>query len=103
MGRTVKVILPDGAQAESIYGDWEKTSIDPEGGKKKEYYDAYGKLVKVEELNGAETYVTSYENDMTGRLRKTIDNNGNVILTNFDSLSRKVSIQDPDMGNWTYT
>lgn len=111
LGRTVKLILSDGTTQQQIYGDWEVTKIDQEGNKKKEFYDASGNLVKVEEYNCAACgtpdeqeviYTTAYEYDLLGNLLKTIDNHGNVVKVAYDSLSRKISMDDPDMGRWMY-
>ncbi|GEM_PF-1047524 len=112
LGRTVKLILPDGTIQQQMYGDWETTSIDQEGNKKKEFYDALGRLAKVEEYNCENcglpeekevVYATYYTYDLLGNLLQTIDNQGNVIKIAYDSLSRKTTMDDPDMGHWEYS
>ncbi len=111
LGRTQRIVHPDGTVLEKIFGDWEKTIIDQEGNQRKEFFDARGNLVKVEEYNCIScgqpeekevVYTTTYEYDLLGNLLKTTDNQGSVIKVAYDSLSRKISMDDPDMGRWVY-
>ena len=49
-----------------------------------------------------ETYKTTYEYDDNDNLIRIIDELGNVFQFGYDSLSRKVSMSDPDLGVWLY-
>ena len=50
----------------------------------------------------SENYTTSYEYDDNDNLIRIIDELGNVFQFGYDSLSRKVSMSDPDLGVWLY-
>ena len=59
--------------------------------------------MKVEEFNSGSTYTTTYQYDVLNNLKQITDNAGNVTTISYDSLSRKTSMSDPDMGSWSYT
>jgi RHS repeat-associated protein len=40
--------------------------------------------------------------DAFGNLKTTTDSDGNVVTLGYDGKGRKTSMQDPDMGSWTY-
>src|SRR5205823_4051931 len=71
--------------------------------------DAYGRLAKVEEYTstfstcdttaGTPYATTTYQYDVLGNLTKVIDAKGNRTSMRYDSLSRKIGMADPDMGN----
>lgn len=92
----------------SAYDKWKTTVTDPRGKVKRFYRDAYGRLVKVEELNGPSSYVTLYEYDPNGSLTKITDANGNVRNFTYDGLGRRLTAQDlhapadASFGTWTY-
>ena len=72
-------------------------------------YNLNQKLVKVEEgfeLQGLET-ATTYAYDTLGNLTQVIAAVGkteqNITSMIYDSLMKKKSMTDPDMGYWTYT
>jgi RHS repeat-associated protein len=84
------------------YSDWTRTVLDENGHYKTEYYDAYGRIVKIEEHNNSQTYTTIYEYDTMGNLVKLTDDKDNVTQVWYDSLGRKLKMDDPDMGVWNY-
>ena len=45
---------------------------------------------------------TTYTYDLLGNLTKVIDDAGNTTNMTYNWLSRKVSMEDPDMGSWIY-
>ena len=45
---------------------------------------------------------TTMSYDASGRLTATSDPLGNTLTFGYDRLTRKTSMHDPDMGNWTY-
>jgi len=116
MGRAIQSTNPDGAYATVEYDDWMTTTIDENGHKQKSYFDAFGRLIQKEEYIGADgrsphypqtSYVlyatTVYTYDTLGNLIQTQDAHGNTTTITYDTLSRKTSMSDPDMGDWTYT
>ena len=89
-----------------------KVTIDPNNHRKRETYDVYGRLIKVDEYTG--TYAicstdvltpyatTSYRYDVMGNLTSVTDAKNNRTTMVYDTLGRKTSMQDPDMGVWGY-
>jgi len=45
---------------------------------------------------------TTYQYDTLGNLTRVIDGNGNQTNMTYDTLSRKKTMTDPDMGYWRY-
>jgi len=101
--RLLSIIDPDGSTSSTAYDDWTTTSTDANGHQTKRTNDAYGRLIKVEEFNGGSTYTTAYQHDALNNLTRTTDHASNVIQLAYDSLSRKLTMDDPDMGHWEYT
>ncbi|MDP2922026.1 MAG: toxin TcdB middle/N-terminal domain-containing protein [Candidatus Omnitrophota bacterium] len=106
LGRIKKTIgLNESGQAISSTVDYylfTKTMTGAGGNKIKHYYDGNGQLIKVEEFNGGAVYTTRYLYDTLGNLIRTIDNQANAVVITYDSLGRKTSMNDPDMGIWNY-
>jgi RHS repeat-associated protein len=107
IGRVTRTNNPDGTYATSSYLKGTLTYINPNGHKKFEMKDIYGRVVKVEEYTGVSPsfslYATTrYEYDVLGNVKKVTDAQNNQTVMNYDTLSRKISMTDPDMGYWTY-
>ncbi|MBI5756780.1 MAG: RHS repeat protein, partial [Nitrospirae bacterium] len=99
---------PDGTSLTAGYDKGKATLIDANGHKKVEEKDVYGRLIKVEEYTGISPSfslyaTTTYQNDVLGNLTKVIDAANNQTTITYDTLSRKISMTDPDMGTWTYS
>src|SRR4030042_1643547 len=108
IGRAKKITNPDNTYVETLYMQGRTTLIDANRRQKVEEKDVYGRLIKVEEYTGAyptaSPYATTtYEYDVLGNLKKVTDAKGNQTIINYDSLSRKINMNDPDMGYWSYT
>jgi RHS repeat-associated protein len=102
IGRLIQTTNPDLTYSSVTYSDWMKTITDENGHYKTEYCDAYGRILKIEEHNGSQTYTTTYEYSPLGNLVKLTDNQGNTTQIWYDSLGRKLKMSDPDMGVWAY-
>lgn len=103
LGRPTQVTNPDGTAVTTLYMGRQTQMIDEEGGVKRYTNDGQGRLVQVEEENGSDLYLTSNQYDPLGNLRRTTDDAGNVTTITYDSLSRKIALSDPDMGDWSYS
>jgi YD repeat-containing protein len=101
-GRRTRIDYPDSTYSKVVFSDFVKTTTDQRGKQLRYTNDAYGRLVKTEEFNSGGTYTTAYEYDSLNNLKKTTDNAGNETIVTYDSLSRKTSMIDPDMGEWSY-
>jgi RHS repeat-associated protein len=102
LGRPIQVRFPDGATVSTAYGVGLRTMTDRRGNVQRNFGDAYGQLVRVEEVNGPEIYVTTYQYDATGALTRVGNHLGQPTAIAYDVLGRKISIQDPNMGVWRY-
>ncbi len=102
LGRTVKVINPDSTFSAVAHSPGMVRGTDENGHSINKYQDAYGQTVKVEEFNHGKIYTTIYQYDAQGNLTQTTDDQGNVTAIEYDSLGRKTSMDDPDMGVWSY-
>src|SRR3989338_3462585 len=60
VGRVVTVTDPDGAASTTAYEGWRLTTTDAKGQQTRRTADAFGRLIQVDELNGAQTYTTTY-------------------------------------------
>jgi RHS repeat-associated protein len=102
MGRLIQQANPDATYSTVSYSDWQKTATDENSHAKSEYYDAYGRIIKIKEHNQGQIYTTTYTYDTLGNLARVADDQNNVIQIWYDSLGRKIKMDDPDMGIWTY-
>ena len=108
VGRVTRTTNPDGTYTQTIYRKWRTAFIDANDHKRLEEKDAYGRLISVEEYTGASgNYnlyaTTSYGYNVLGNLVTVTDALSNQTTMVYDSLGRKTSMTDPDMGTWTYT
>jgi RHS repeat-associated protein len=105
LGRAITLTSSDGTVISHDYSTSWKDVVTNELGKKKNYYyDAFQRLVEVEELdNSFNVYATTlYTYDTLGNLTQVEDNDSNVTSMTYDWLSRKIGMTDPDMGAWSY-
>ncbi|MCA9936983.1 MAG: PQQ-binding-like beta-propeller repeat protein, partial [Anaerolineales bacterium] len=102
LGRPTTVETVDGVTTYS-YANWPFVTVTDALGQAKVYkLDAYGQIVRVTEYSGTLSLSTNYEYDLLGNLTHIEDAAGNVITMTYDSLGRKLSMSDPDMGDWYY-
>ena len=113
LGRVIRVNNPDGTYSLSCYGPLVRVSIDPKGHRKRITTDIYDRVAVIDEYTGTfsscDTSVgtpyatTYYEYDTLGNLTKVTDAQNNITTIQYDTLSRKISMSDPNMGTWSYT
>ena len=88
-------------------------TIDANNHRKRQTFNVYGRLAQVEEYTGSypapcSTDVltpyatTNYQYDVMGNLTSVTDAQANKTEMVYDTLGRKTSMLDPDMGNWSY-
>lgn len=102
LGRVIQTTNPDLTCSSVSYSDWTVTAIDEEGHYKTYRYDAYQRLIQVDENNDGEVYTTTYVYDTLGNLVEVTDHPGNTTTITYDTFGRKVQMNDPDMGLWRY-
>src|SRR5205814_182489 len=64
--------------------------------------DAYGRTVEIVEVTRGGHFHTYYGYDGVGNLTRVTNHSGQDVSMEYDSLGRKIAINDPDMGYWTY-
>ena len=57
---------------------------------------------RVQKFRYVSTSTTSYQYDIAGNLTGVEDNNSNITEMDYNWLSRKTGMTDPDMGTWSY-
>ncbi|MCL6511722.1 MAG: DUF6443 domain-containing protein [Anaerolineae bacterium] len=114
LGRVTRVTGPDGTATRTIYGhsggvEARRRQVDALGRTKVWVTDGLGRMVRVEEYTGnfdANTHAlyaqTHYEYGWLGQLTRVTNALGHVTTITYDALGRKVSMNDPNMGNWNY-
>lgn len=108
LGRLKKVIPPPSESGsatgviEHFYGGagdpWRNTTIDPRGSVKHELLNGRGHAVEVHEVDGSNTYVTTFQHDPLGRIIRVVDEEGQTTSIGFDSLDRRTAVLDTATG-----
>jgi RHS repeat-associated protein len=123
VGRELTLTTPDGAQTRHVYainGNMlMDNTIDPNRHRVQHGSDVFGRLAQVVEIKGTcgnywgyacaagETVwvgdaTTTYAYSPLDLLTSVTDAQNNVTTMTYDSLGRKLTMSDPDMGAWTY-
>jgi YD repeat-containing protein len=102
LGRANIVTNPKGDPKTISFDHWKETIVDENGHIKREYKNAFGKIIQVDEVLAGVTSDTEYTYDTLDNLTKITDAPGNETTFTYDSLGRKKSQTDPDMGTWQY-
>ncbi len=112
LGRTLLVTAPDSSVAEHVYGSSSigatTAQYDANDHKTVRHTDPLGRMLRVEEFSGsANPYslyaTTTYGYDRLDRLSSVTDQLNNATSLSYDALGHKTGMNDPDMGNWSYT
>jgi RHS repeat-associated protein len=107
MGRPLETRKADGSVSRLEYGPLSVSSYDGNdtaggGAPDVRCMDGLGRIIGIEERNGADTYFTRYEWNARGELEGVVDAQGNRKRWRFDSLGRLREVDDPDRGLWKY-
>lgn len=108
LGRITSVTYPDSTSETFSYSGLWTTMIDRNNHQKLEEKDAFGRLVQVNEYTGSGPYTwyaaTTYQFDERDLLFQVIDDDvqGQQTSIGYDGFGRKISMNDPDMGSWSY-
>jgi RHS repeat-associated protein len=85
------------------YSGLSTTITDPDNSQKTETKDHLGRIVEGIEHADEKNLMTTYVYNAAGDLLQVKDHYGNTTTVSYDTLGRKSSINDPDMGFWEYT
>ena len=104
VGRSIKVTNPDDTFRTNVYTPFVVASTDEKGFTTTRTYDAMQRLISVVEPAGGGATSYGYDSfDTAGNNTQQItDAAGNVSGSVFDTLGRKVALNDPDLGYWSY-
>lgn len=104
MGRVIHIINPDNTVSYMQYDGWTITAIDGNNNKIKSEKDAYERIIRVTEYESTNAHITDYTYDTLGNLTDTYDSasSRNHTHIDYDTLGRKIAMDDPDMGHWEY-
>ena len=105
MRRPIKTTNPDGTFRTNAYTPYVVASTDEKSNTTTRTYDASQRLIQVVEPVGGGTTTYGYDSfDAAGNNTQQItDAAGNVVRSVFNTLGRKTSQTDPDLGIWSYT
>lgn len=112
LGRVTQVSKTDMTIVKSCYSYPVAVTIDENAHRKRQTFDIYGQIAKVEEYQGVygdcttdvgtPDATTNYTYDIIGNLISVQNTNQNLTTMSYDSLGRKYYMSDPDMGVWHY-
>ena len=108
LDRVTSVRNADGTVKNVTFDRRNITDVNENGVKHVYQLDGFDRIIRVYEFNndtitGAnETYTTAYSYDGSDNLVEIIDTEGNEFVFTYDSLSRKIAMNDPDLGHWVY-
>lgn len=107
LGRVTQVAYPDGTAVTTAYGAVAGTGslatvTDERGSVKRYFTDAHDQLVKVEEVIGTTTAVTTYTYDAVEALKTVTGATGAITTMDYDLLGRRTSLVDPNLGTWSW-
>lgn len=100
--RETQVVNPDDSSRSVTYDHWREDAFDENGHQVSYYRDAFENIVRIDEHNGPELYITHYTYSPVDELLSITDHHENVISWVYDSLGRQTEQQDPDLGLWLY-
>jgi len=104
--RPVELESPDGSygtvSTTFSYSGFSTTKTDPDTRQKTEKKDYLNRIIQVTEHADGGPQYTSYTYNAAGDMLTITDHEGNTTTNTYDTLGRKISMDDPDMGYWEY-
>lgn len=105
--RLIALADPAGHTRRREYSGWSASVFDPLEHRRDEHRDAFGEIARVEDFEGGPgawraASIATYARDAAGRLVRLTDPSGASTTIAFDTLGRRVSLDDPHAGTWRY-
>ena len=85
------------------YNGFSTRITDPDGAGKTDRQDYLGRIYQVVEHADQNDILTDYEYNAAGDLLSVTNEYGHTTLIDYDTLGRKLAMNDPDMGHWSYS
>jgi RHS repeat-associated protein len=102
--RVITATLPGGGRVHTRrYDRGAVERTDANGNVVRQQHDAFDRIVRVEEKNGSETYITRYDYDVSDQLTRITDHHGNSSTVSYDRLGRRSRLTEPDIGRRDFT
>jgi YD repeat-containing protein len=98
LGRETRVDFSDGTFTQKTYDHHEITFRDQRGNLKRTHLDSYHRIREIEEINGGQSYFTTYEYDAADKLLKVTNAANHNTFNVYDTMGRKIAMCDPNMG-----
>lgn len=109
IGRDTSVTYPPGTnEQDRVHYNYSNdgrtvTITDENDNLQKHTYDAYGRLIKMEQILPTGSIITEYQYDALGNLIQTSTDNGQYVITYiYDSMGRIIQKNDPNSGITNY-
>jgi RHS repeat-associated protein len=99
LDRVLAVQAPDASSTMTAHNGLSTTVTDALSHTTTKTKNVIGKVVTVRDARNVDMQL-SY--DPLGNLEQSKDSLGNLVKIQYDALSRKIAMQDPDLGSWTY-
>ena len=103
LDRLIKLTNPDSTFRNITYNHWNSTLYDENAHRKDYQINAFNNILKVTEYISGITYITRYSYDSADLLISVFDSKNNNINYTYDSLGRKILMNDFDLGLWNYS
>lgn len=99
LGRVTQTTAPDGGVTFAEYDGLTTLVADPLDRTTQQEKNGLGQVVTTTDALQA---TLRFVHDPFGNLSETVNPHGNRVMIGYDLRGRKISMSDPDMGNWTY-
>ena len=103
LGRLLTQVNPDTATTTFFYAGNPTTTTDPEGNRRIEKRNAYGRTVRITEYKDSSSrFDTAFDYDAHGNLKRINAAHGKQTIVACNSLSRRTGMEDPATGYRSY-
>jgi len=106
-GRPITVVSPDEIHGTVTtilsYNGLSTTITDPDNVQKTEHKDYLNRITRITEHADAGPQNTYYDYNAAGDMLTVTNHLGDITTTGYDTLGRKRSMSDNDLGDWAYT
>ena len=102
LDRPTLVTNPNGTTRTTAYDHWKVSTTDENSHVVNKIFNAFDKIIRIEEIVASLPQVTTYAYNGLDNLIAITDSAGNNFSLSYDSLGRRVTQVDPDLGTWRY-
>ncbi|HTJ51903.1 MAG TPA: RHS repeat-associated core domain-containing protein [Cyclobacteriaceae bacterium] len=111
LGRVLTVTLPDQAVTQTVYGfesdrnnqkQFSTKTTDANGKQTEQFSDVRGRVTSVKNYTSEKPIWISFKYNAINEQIESIDDQGNITISTYDNLGRRVSRKHPDTGITTY-